>query len=366
MFKGTYQQGLVTVLFSGGPRPLAIWGSCARSGQVRRVMDDDTRSLVLELSGTNVATTYIHAPPCARGSLALRLPFFVMHVKNLNRYFTLEIQVLDDKNMRRRIAFSNFTSCSQVNINLSDFVRRIYGTAYIETQRIQVHANCRIRRIYFADRIYSAEELPADYKLYDPNQTRPSLRRKKSTPAEEPKTEFIDIVAVPYDTQQIQITLPDYTSMGVSVPPPSEVETPRSGITEPALDETDAQTSAPGEPTEEPSAPDGLVAPPESTEEPTAPPESTEEPTAPPESTEEPAAPPESTEEPAAPPESTEEPTSPPESTEEPAAPPESTEQPVAQSETAEEPVAPSEPTEEPITEATSPDEHNEETPAPD
>ena len=28
------------------------------------------------------------------------------------------------------------------------------GTNYIETLRVQIHANCRIRRIYFSDRLY--------------------------------------------------------------------------------------------------------------------------------------------------------------------------------------------------------------------
>ena len=29
------------------------------------------------------------------------------------------------------------------------------GTNYLETLRVQIHANCRIRRIYFSDRLYS-------------------------------------------------------------------------------------------------------------------------------------------------------------------------------------------------------------------
>jgi hypothetical protein len=79
---------------------------------------------------------------------------------------------------------------NQIQFNLSDFTRRAYGkdlcvcplllavqlcvflrvltflascfpgTNYIETLRVQVHANCRIRRIYFSDRLYSEEELP--------------------------------------------------------------------------------------------------------------------------------------------------------------------------------------------------------------
>ena len=57
---------------------------------------------------------------------------------------------------------------NQIQFNLSDFTRRAYGTNYIETLRVQIHANCRIRRIYFSDRLYSEEELPPEFKLYLP------------------------------------------------------------------------------------------------------------------------------------------------------------------------------------------------------
>lgn len=83
---------------------------------------------------------------------------------------------------------------NQIQFNLSDFTRRAYGTNYIETLRVQVgrssdkcpqrgslsliflsfppqiHANCRIRRVYFSDRLYSEDELPAEFKLYLPVQ----------------------------------------------------------------------------------------------------------------------------------------------------------------------------------------------------
>jgi len=36
----------------------------------------------------------------------------------------------------------------------------------------QIHANCRIRRVYFSDRLYSEEELPAEFKLYLPVQAK--------------------------------------------------------------------------------------------------------------------------------------------------------------------------------------------------
>ena len=58
----------------------------------------------------------------------------------------------------------------QIQFNLADFTRRAYGTNYVETLRVQIHANCRIRRVYFSDRLYSEEELPAEFKLYLPVQ----------------------------------------------------------------------------------------------------------------------------------------------------------------------------------------------------
>lgn len=130
-------------------------------------------------------------------------------------YFEKNSQVLDDKNVRRRFRASNYQSTTrvkpfictmpmrlddgwnQIQFNLSDFTRRAYGTNYIETLRVQVgrnrwtrtinvpsaappviflpfspqiHANCRIRRVYFSDRLYSEDELPAEFKLYLPVQ----------------------------------------------------------------------------------------------------------------------------------------------------------------------------------------------------
>lgn len=104
----------------------------------------------------------------------------------LKKYFTFEVTVLDDKNVHRRFRASNYQSTTrvkpfictmpmrldegwnQIQFNLSDFTRRAYGTNYIETLRVQIHANCRIRRIYFSDRLYSEEELPAEFKLFLP------------------------------------------------------------------------------------------------------------------------------------------------------------------------------------------------------
>jgi len=102
----------------------------------------------------------------------------------------LLLQIIDDKNVRRRFRASNYQSTTrvkpfictmpmrlddgwnQIQFNLADFTRRAYGTNYVETLRVQIHANCRIRRVYFSDRLYSEDELPAEFKLFLPIQNK--------------------------------------------------------------------------------------------------------------------------------------------------------------------------------------------------
>jgi len=69
---------------------------------------------------------------------------------------------------------------NQIQFNLSDFTRRAYGTNYVETTRVQIHANCRIRRIYFSDRLYSEEELPPEFKLFIPTREDPNRATETS------------------------------------------------------------------------------------------------------------------------------------------------------------------------------------------
>ncbi|KAL7738942.1 hypothetical protein ACLKA6_016940 [Drosophila palustris] len=171
-----------------GSKPLQLWDKKVRNGHIKRITDNDIQSLVLEIVGTNVSTTFITCPADPKKTLGIKLPFLVMIIKNMKKYFTFEVQVLDDKNVRRRFRASNYQSTTrvkpfictmpmrldegwnQIQFNLSDFTRRAYGTNYVETLRVQIHANCRIRRVYFSDRLYSEDELPPEFKLFLPIQ----------------------------------------------------------------------------------------------------------------------------------------------------------------------------------------------------
>jgi hypothetical protein len=186
MFRNTYQSGLLSVLFSVGSKPLEIWDSQVKNGYIKKITDSDINSSVIEIVGANVNTCYISCPADASKTLGIKLPYLVMIIKNLKHFFTFEVTVLDDKGTRRRFRASNYQlntrvkpfictmpmkldeGWNQIQFNLADFTRRAYGTNYIETLRIQVHANCRIRRIYFSDRLYKEEELPREFKILVP------------------------------------------------------------------------------------------------------------------------------------------------------------------------------------------------------
>lgn len=168
------------------PAPLVPVALAVKNGHIKRITDADINSSVLEIAGANVSTTFVTCPAKKKASLGIKLPFLVIIIKNMKKYFTFEVTVLDDKNVQRRFRASNYQTatrvkpfiCSmpmrlddgwnQIQFNLMDFTRRAYGTNYVETVRVQIHANCRLRRVYFADRLYSEAELPSEFHVFVP------------------------------------------------------------------------------------------------------------------------------------------------------------------------------------------------------
>lgn len=186
MYRTSYQRGMLSVLFSGGSNPLGIWEIVkSQDGYVQRFLDQDIKAMVIEIGAYNVTTTYISCPP-GKKVLGICMPFLVMIVKNLNKYFVFQITILDETGTRRRFRIANFQSTTQINplctvmplqlsngwnqiqFNLAEFTKRAYNKQFVEVQKIRINANIRIRRIYCAERLMSEEELPPEYKLYFP------------------------------------------------------------------------------------------------------------------------------------------------------------------------------------------------------
>lgn len=188
MFKNSYQSGFLSILFSVGNKPLKIWAQHIRNGHIKRITDNDIHSAVIHIQGDNVSTTYITCPADPKQTLGIKLPYLVMIIKNLKKYFSFEVQVIDDRNIKRRFRASVYQTTTrvkpfictmpmrleegwnQIQFNLADFTNRAYNTVYFETLRVQVHATCRIRRIFFSSKLYKEQDLPADYKICTNNE----------------------------------------------------------------------------------------------------------------------------------------------------------------------------------------------------
>jgi len=184
MFRNTFQSGFLSILYAIGSKPLQIWRKNINNGYVKRITDFEMQSSVIEICGANVSTCFLTCPSDPKQTLGVKMPFLVLLIKYLKKYFTFEVQVIDDKNVKRRFRASNYQSntrvkpfiCTipmkldegwnQIHFNLTDFTRRAYGTNYLETLRVQIHANCRIRRIYFTDQLLSSKSIPAEYRAF--------------------------------------------------------------------------------------------------------------------------------------------------------------------------------------------------------
>ncbi|KCV69240.1 hypothetical protein H696_04657 [Fonticula alba] len=165
------------------------------SASVKLTQDALIRSRVLEIltpegcPSAALVTTSISCPPGPGQSIGIRLPFLTIQVKNLNRYFSFEVEVEDDQGVVRRFRCSNFNTTTRVKeyictmpllldagwnivkIDLAQMVRCVYGTQFTEVRSITIHPNCLLRRIFFSDKNIPEEDLPADFRLHAASDT---------------------------------------------------------------------------------------------------------------------------------------------------------------------------------------------------
>ncbi len=117
------QGGFLSLLYSIGSKPLQIWDKQVQNGHIKRLTDEDIQSSVLEVLGANVrararsslrggggllrrvaarthnphaawqvSTTYISCPADANETLGIKMPYLVMIIKNMRKYFSFEVQ----------------------------------------------------------------------------------------------------------------------------------------------------------------------------------------------------------------------------------------------------------------------------------
>ena len=183
MFRDQYQAGFINLFYAVGTKPLANWDPHVENGSIKRIIDPDLNSCCIEMISSNANSSYITCPRDPDQELGIKMPYLVFYVKNIDKYFSFEIQIIDDMKIKRRFRACNYQTkacvknsiCllpmhldpgwNEIYFNLADFTKRAYGTNYIETLHVTVFANCRLRGIYFSDKLYSGKELPEEYRL---------------------------------------------------------------------------------------------------------------------------------------------------------------------------------------------------------
>lgn len=128
MFSSVYQSGFLSLFNSLGSQPLQLWSeehglllhhrlllrhyhtaaATGGEGLIETVHDDILHSPVLSLHSDNLATTSITCPADPVSTLSIKLPVVTFVLRNLQQFVSLEVQILDDKRVRRRFRASNF------------------------------------------------------------------------------------------------------------------------------------------------------------------------------------------------------------------------------------------------------------------
>ncbi|CDI87288.1 GTP-binding protein lepA, putative [Eimeria praecox] len=139
--------------------PLQLWAQReGPGGWVLKKGDKELGAPAIELRGI-VPSCHVCCPPDPQKELSVRLPVLVLIIKNINKLFSFEVQILDSKKIKRRFRVSNFQKetrikpylCAMplrmdsgwvyIHLNLADLTRKAFGTHYVHTSRVQA-GNC--------------------------------------------------------------------------------------------------------------------------------------------------------------------------------------------------------------------------------
>ncbi|EQC36239.1 hypothetical protein SDRG_06346 [Saprolegnia diclina VS20] len=145
---------------------------------VRILHDVDVDEPVLELVGPETRLV-LHTSNVMR--------YLVLFVKNLDAFFTFELELLDTKREYRTLTITNARSLARVNashcqmplalgkgwqylcMDLQSIVLEAFGTQHVSTVQLRILATCRLLRVFFQDVRYSDAELPPDLSLLEGN-----------------------------------------------------------------------------------------------------------------------------------------------------------------------------------------------------
>ncbi|OMJ22137.1 Cilia- and flagella-associated protein 20 [Smittium culicis] len=119
--------------------------------------------------------------------LGMKLPFIIFQIRNLNLFFSFELEIIDEHDKPHYLRSSNFQKVTRssplittfplrlekgwnlLTLNIAETAKACFGSNYKETSSITINASCHIRRIFFSDKVVAEDSLPPEFKLYFPS-----------------------------------------------------------------------------------------------------------------------------------------------------------------------------------------------------
>lgn len=152
-------------------------------GRINLVKDLEVKSHCAEItcSGDN-ETCAISFPDDAQ-FIGTTLPWFTVHMKNLERFVAITVEFEDTSGRKKTLKFSNHQSVvrlssdnaslplelqpgwNKICVNLKDLAARVFKCRYAHCLRVKIHANCRLRRIFFSEQSCRNKDLPKSLQV---------------------------------------------------------------------------------------------------------------------------------------------------------------------------------------------------------
>lgn len=152
-------------------------------GRINLVKDLEVKAHCAELTCAGDNETCAISFPDDTQFIGTTHPFFTLHLKNIDRFVTITIELEATDGTKKTLKCSNHQSVvrlsanqasipldlqpgwNKVVLNLEDLVQRIFKARYAQCLRVKIHANCRLRRIFFSDQNYRNADLPSSLRV---------------------------------------------------------------------------------------------------------------------------------------------------------------------------------------------------------
>ena len=146
------------------------------TGEVAIVDDKELQNqAVVELTGPGAALTF--------QTRAGVQPLLVVYAKCVDKFFSMDVNVVDGDDNYYTFNFSNRRSIVKIeghlcevplvmssgwqyiSADLHELTAKAFGVSYFSTIQVRVNASCRLFRLYFAGREYADIELPPHLRI---------------------------------------------------------------------------------------------------------------------------------------------------------------------------------------------------------